>query len=47
MLRQMEADRSQAQFLLCGWSAMIDQAVAALVTQHKVAGKNIRYELYG
>lgn len=47
LLQQMEADRSQAQFLLCGWSAMIDQAVAALVTQHKVAGKNIRYELYG
>lgn len=47
LLRDMGADRPQPQFLLCGWSAMIDQAVAALVTQHKVAGKNIRYELYG
>jgi ferredoxin-NADP reductase len=34
-------------YLLCGWSKMIDQAVAKLLIDKKVNKSNIKFELYG
>jgi ferredoxin-NADP reductase len=34
-------------FYICGWSNMIDEAVANLLTKLNVPKENIKYELYG
>ena len=34
-------------FYLCGWTNMIDEAVANLITLHKIDKSKIHYELYG
>ena len=36
-----------SKFYLCGWSQMIDEAVANLLIQKSVDKSNIIYELYG
>jgi ferredoxin-NADP reductase len=35
------------QFYLCGWSAMIDDAVANLIVKMGYDRSQVRYELYG
>lgn len=37
----------KCMFYLCGWSAMIDEAVANLITKVKVERQQIKFELYG
>ncbi len=39
--------RSDIHFYLCGWSKMIDEAVANLFVQMKYPRQQIHYELYG
>jgi hypothetical protein len=34
-------------FYLCGWSAMIDEAVANLITKLGYGPAQVKYELYG
>ena len=34
-------------YLLCGWSAMIDEAMANLFPQVATPARQIKYELYG
>ena len=46
-LEQYAAVRPDVQFYLCGWSNMIDEAVAKLLTQLSYDRTQIRYELYG
>ena len=38
---------SDALYLICGWSQMIDQAVAHLISRVAAPAKQIKYELYG
>ena len=35
------------KFYICGWSGMVDEAVATLMTEFKIKRQNIRFELYG
>jgi Na+-transporting NADH:ubiquinone oxidoreductase subunit NqrF len=39
--------RPDITFYLCGWSAMIDEAVAILLTELGYDRQQIIYELYG
>jgi len=40
-------DHNDIQFLLCGWTEMIDEAVKRLTLEMRVDKSNIFYELYG
>ncbi len=39
--------KAKSMFLLCGWSAMIDEAVMHLLTRHQLKREQIKFELYG
>ncbi len=46
-LDQYASPRPDLDFYLCGWSNMIDEAVANLLVQLKYERSQIHYELYG
>lgn len=46
-LEQYKAVRQNIHFYLCGWSNMIDDAVANLVVNLKYDKSQVHYELYG
>jgi CDP-4-dehydro-6-deoxyglucose reductase len=46
-LEQYASPRPDLDFYLCGWSNMIDEAVANLLVQLKYERSQIHYELYG
>lgn len=46
-LEQYATPRPDVDFYLCGWSNMIDEAVANLLLQLKYDRSQIHYELYG
>ncbi|HRI01328.1 MAG TPA: FAD-dependent oxidoreductase [Saprospiraceae bacterium] len=46
-LSQQKAASKNTQYLICGWSAMIDESVAHLMNTMKVSREQIRYELFG
>ncbi len=46
-LKKYAATRPDVHFMLCGWSAMIDEAVANLLVTLAYDRTQVRYELYG
>lgn len=42
-----ESELQNTKFYLCGWSQMIDEAVANLLLEKKIDKSNVIYELYG
>ncbi len=46
-LEQYAQTRPDVDFYICGWSSMIDEAVANLLVQMKYDRGQIHYELYG
>lgn len=46
-LNEYEVPNSETQFYICGWTPMIDEAVANLITKLGVNRSQIHYELYG
>jgi len=46
-LNQYNPDPSDTLFMLCGWQAMVDEAVDILENAMMVEKKNIKVELYG
>ncbi len=46
-LEKYKTPRKNLHFMLCGWSAMIDEAVANLIVQLGYERTQIQYELYG
>ena len=46
-MEQYDASDEQVKFYLCGWSKMIDDAVANLLIKKKFKKEQIIYELYG
>lgn len=46
-LREYQEVTEDRLFLLCGWSKMIDEAVANLIIKLGYAKSQVRYELYG
>lgn len=46
-LQQYAEKRPDVLFYLCGWSAMIDEAVANLITRLGYGPAQVKYELYG
>lgn len=47
MLQNQTIDSTKSIFLVCGWSAMIDEAVLNLFSEFKIPKEQIRFELYG
>lgn len=47
MLQNNLIDSANSNFLICGWSAMIDEAVLNLFSEYKIPRERIRFELYG
>jgi ferredoxin-NADP reductase len=46
-LNTYKTPRADVQFYLCGWSNMIDEAVANLLVELKYDKSQVHYELYG
>ena len=46
-MNEYSTTRNDIHFYICGWSAMIDDAVANLLIELKYPRENIHYELYG
>jgi CDP-4-dehydro-6-deoxyglucose reductase len=46
-LQKYDVPRSDIKFMICGWSKMIDEAVANLLITSKYDRTQIHYELYG
>ena len=46
-MEQYKAQDPNLQFYLCGWTAMIDEAVVNLVAKMKFDRAQVKYELYG
>ncbi|HEX5625813.1 MAG TPA: FAD-dependent oxidoreductase [Saprospiraceae bacterium] len=47
VLQENDYPKSSCLFMICGWSAMIDEAVAKLFQDRGFTREQIRYELYG
>lgn len=46
-VNQYQEDVENKKFMLCGWTGMIDEAVAHLINEMKVDKTQVIYELYG
>ena len=47
ILKEKSYPTESIQFMICGWSAMIDQAVVTLFSELNYSREQIRFELYG
>lgn len=47
ILKEKSFDKSSCQFMLCGWAAMIDEAVLHLFSELGFSRQQIKFELYG
>ncbi|MBK9727127.1 MAG: FAD-dependent oxidoreductase [Saprospiraceae bacterium] len=47
ILKEKSYPTESMQFMICGWSAMIDQAVVTLFSELNYSREQIRFELYG